>query len=71
MENTLGSLLSSGAAFESSDNTDEVLGVIAGDDDAELDIEEAIFFLRRYQISSEDYECVLQGTRTGARVSRN
>jgi hypothetical protein len=45
LENTLGSLFSSEAAFESPDNADEVLGVIACDDEAGLDVEEAIFSL--------------------------
>jgi hypothetical protein len=45
MGNTLGSLPSSETAFESPDDADEVLGVIVGDDEVELDFEEAIFFL--------------------------
>jgi hypothetical protein len=42
IENTLGSLVSSEAAFESPDDTDEVLGVLANDDAAQLGID-AIF----------------------------
>jgi hypothetical protein len=33
------------AAFETPDNTDEVLGVLTGDEDAELEVEDAIFSL--------------------------
>lgn len=43
MENTLGSLLSSETAVESPDDNEGVLGVLMDDDDAELDVEEAIF----------------------------
>jgi hypothetical protein len=42
---TLEGLFFSVAASESPDNTDEVLGVLAGDEDAELDVEDAIFSL--------------------------
>ena len=45
MENTLGSLLSSEAAFKAPENTDEVLGVITCDDEVEVEVEEAIFSL--------------------------
>jgi hypothetical protein len=44
IEDTLGSLFSE-AAFETLDDTDEVLGVITRDDEAELDVEEAILSL--------------------------
>jgi hypothetical protein len=45
MESTLGSLLSSEAAVESPDDSDGVLGALMDDDDAELDVEDAIFSL--------------------------